>query len=243
MVGILFSYNGWYNTNNVAGEVKDPRRVLPLAIIIGLSLCMLVYLAVNWAYLYVMSIDEIAGSNQIAAEVAERLIVRWVDHSPPWRCRSHLRNLNANIIYMPRIAYGMAASASSSAGSPGYTPGSGRLSRTITTLTIPGHGVEPRRQLHGNRPGRDVRAVRVLRPDRDRRVHLRRKYPDEPRPFKVWGYPVTPLFFIVVSSVTSYRRSFSASATPCRALSSCSSACRCTAVVPKAGGQCLAASA
>ena len=51
MVGILFSYNGWYNTNNVAGEVKDPRRVLPLAIIIGLSLCMLVYLAVNWAYL------------------------------------------------------------------------------------------------------------------------------------------------------------------------------------------------
>ena len=28
---------------------------------------------------------------------------------------------------------------------------------------------------------------------------LRRKYPDEPRPFKVWGYPVTPLFFIVVS--------------------------------------------
>ena len=173
MVGILFLVQTAGTTrNNVAGEVKDPRRVLPLAIIIGLSLCMLVYLAVNWAYLYVMNIDEIAGSNQIAAEVAERLI------GPIGGSLTSLAvvvatfgTLNANIMYMPRIAYGMARERLFFGWFTRVHPRFRTPSRTITTLTILGMAWEPRRQLHGDRPGRDVRAVRVLRVDRDRRVH------------------------------------------------------------------------
>ncbi len=200
MVGILFSYNGWYNTNNVAGEVKDPRRVLPLAIIIGLSLCMLVYLAVNWAYLYVMDIDEIAGSNQIAAEVAERLI------GPIGGSLTSLAviiatfgTLNANIIYMPRIAYGMARERLFFSWFTRVHPRFRTPSRTITTLTILGMAWS----LVGNFMEIILAVMYVLFVFYVLTVIavfiLRRKYPDEPRPFKVWGYPVTPLFFIVVS--------------------------------------------
>ncbi len=200
MVGILFSYNGWYNTNNVAGEVKDPRRVLPLAIIIGLSLCMLVYLAVNWAYLYVMDIDEIAGSQRIAAEVAERLI------GPVGGSLTALAvmvatfgTLNANIIYMPRIAYGMARERLFFSWFTRVHPRFRTPSRTIATLTIWGMVWS----LVGNFMEIVLAVMYVLFVFYVLSVVsvfiLRRKYPDAPRPFKVWGYPVTPLFFIVVS--------------------------------------------
>lgn len=200
MVGILFSYNGWYNTNNVAGEVKDPRRVLPLAIIIGLSLCMLVYLAVNWAYLYVMDIDEIAASERIAAEVAERLI------GPVGGSLTALAvmvatfgTLNANIIYMPRIAYGMARERLFFSWFSRVHPRFRTPSRTIATLTIWGMAWS----LVGNFMEIVLAVMYVLFVFYVLSVIsvfiLRRKYPDEPRPFKVWGYPVTPLFFIVVS--------------------------------------------
>lgn len=200
MVGILFSYNGWYNTNNVAGEVKDPRRVLPLAIIIGLSLCMLVYLAVNWAYLYVMDIDEIAASERIAAEAAERLI------GPVGGSLTALAvmvatfgTLNANIIYMPRIAYGMARERLFFSWFTRVHPRFRTPSRTIATLTIWGMAWS----LVGNFMEIVLAVMYVLFVFYVLSVVsvfiLRRKYPDEPRPFKVWGYPVTPLFFIVVS--------------------------------------------
>ncbi len=200
MVGILFSYNGWYNTNNVAGEVKDPRRVLPLAIIIGLSLCMLVYLAVNWAYLYVMDIDEIAASERIAAEVAERLI------GPVGGSLTALAvmvatfgTLNANIIYMPRIAYGMARERLFFNWFTRVHPRYRTPSRTIATLTIWGMVWS----LVGNFMEIVLAVMYVLFVFYVLSVIsvfiLRRKYPDAPRPFKVWGYPVTPLFFIVVS--------------------------------------------
>ena len=200
MVGILFSYNGWYNTNNVAGEVKDPRRVLPLAIIIGLSLCMLVYLAVNWAYLYVMDIDEIAASERIAAEVAERLI------GPVGGSLTALAvmvatfgTLNANIIYMPRIAYGMARERLFFSWFTRVHPRFRTPSRTIATLTIWGMVWS----LVGNFMEIVLAVMYVLFVFYVLSVIsvfiLRRKYPDAPRPFKVWGYPVTPLFFIVVS--------------------------------------------
>ena len=200
MVGTLFSYNGWYNTNNVAGEVKDPRRVLPLAIIIGLSICMLIYLAVNWAYLYVMDIDEIAASERIAAEAAERLI------GPVGGSLTSLAviiatfgTLNANILYMPRIAYGMAMERLFFRWFAQVHPRFRTPSRTIVTLTIWGMVWS----LVANFMEIVMAVMYVLFLFYVLSVIavfiLRRKYPDQPRPFKVWGYPITPLFFILVS--------------------------------------------
>jgi amino acid transporter len=201
MIGTLFSYNGWYNTNNVAGEVKDPRRTLPLAIIIGLGLCIFVYLAVNWAYLYVMNIDEIAASERIAADVAERLI------GPTGGALISLAvmistfgTINAGMVYIPRITYGMAKEGLFFKQFAYVHPRYRTPSKTIVLLTV----LSIFWTILGDFEAIIGAILYVLYIFYILSIIalfiLRRKRPDAIRPFKVWGYPITPLFFLLVAS-------------------------------------------
>jgi APA family basic amino acid/polyamine antiporter len=201
MIGTLFSYNGWYNTNNVAGEVKDPRRTLPLAIIIGLGLCIFVYLAVNWAYLYVMNIDEIAASERIAADVAERLI------GPTGGALISLAvmistfgTINAGMVYIPRITYGMAKEGLFFKQFTYVHPRYRTPSKTIVLLTV----LSIFWTILGDFEAIIGAILYVLYIFYILSIIalfiLRRKRPDAVRPFKVWGYPITPLFFLLVAS-------------------------------------------
>jgi len=201
MIGTLFSYNGWYNTNNVAGEVKDPRRTLPLAIIMGLGLCIFVYLAVNWAYLYVMNIDEIATSERIAADVAERLI------GPTGGALISLAvmistfgTINAGMVYIPRITYGMAKEGLFFKQFTYVHPRYRTPSRTIVLLTV----LSIFWTILGDFEAIIGAILYVLYIFYILSIIalfiLRRKRPDAARPFKVWGYPITPLFFLLVAS-------------------------------------------
>lgn len=201
MIGTLFSYNGWYNTNNVAGEVKDPRRTLPLAIIMGLGLCIFVYLAVNWAYLYVMNIDEIAASERIAADVAERLI------GPTGGALISLAvmistfgTINAGMVYIPRITYGMAKEGLFFKQFTYVHPRYRTPSKTIVLLTV----LSIFWTILGDFEAIIGAILYVLYIFYILSIIalfiLRRKRPDAIRPFKVWGYPITPLFFLLVAS-------------------------------------------
>ena len=60
LVAILFAYDGWINVGAIAGEMKDPGKDLPKAIIGGLSLVMAVYVVINLAYLWVLPADQLA---------------------------------------------------------------------------------------------------------------------------------------------------------------------------------------
>jgi len=72
--GIFYTYDGWADVGRIAGEVRDPRRNLPLIFAGGTLSCTVIYLAVNAAYLHVLSPAEMAGVPLVAAKVAERLI-------------------------------------------------------------------------------------------------------------------------------------------------------------------------
>jgi APA family basic amino acid/polyamine antiporter len=72
MMACLTSYDGWMALSIVAGEVKEPRRNLPLALFIGVGIVMVVYLAANLAYLRMLTIPEIAGAERVGAMAAER---------------------------------------------------------------------------------------------------------------------------------------------------------------------------
>ncbi len=61
MSGVLWSYDGWNDVGSVAGEVERPQRTLPRALILGTLLITLIYLAVNVAYLSVVSAEEMRG--------------------------------------------------------------------------------------------------------------------------------------------------------------------------------------
>jgi APA family basic amino acid/polyamine antiporter len=77
MLSAFWAYNGWETATNISGEIINPRRNLPLALTIGLSLVALVYTLLNYTYMKVLSIDQIRAIdvNQIGAfVVAETLL-------------------------------------------------------------------------------------------------------------------------------------------------------------------------
>ena len=60
LIAILFAYDGWINVGAIAGEMKNPGKDLPKAIVGGLSLVMAVYIVINLAYLWVLPADQLA---------------------------------------------------------------------------------------------------------------------------------------------------------------------------------------
>ncbi len=73
LVAILFAYDGWINVGTLAGEMKNPGKDLPKAIIGGLSLVMGVYIVINLAYLWVLPASELANYASPASAVAEAI--------------------------------------------------------------------------------------------------------------------------------------------------------------------------
>ena len=72
--GAFASYDGWSNVNMVAGEIRDPKKNLTKSLFIGLFTCILVYVSVNLAYLYVLPIDTMAASSLVASDAVEKAL-------------------------------------------------------------------------------------------------------------------------------------------------------------------------
>jgi len=70
----FWAYDGWNNITYISGEVKSPQKNIPIALIAGTAIVILVYILINLAYLYVLPINEMAGSKLVAADMADRAI-------------------------------------------------------------------------------------------------------------------------------------------------------------------------
>src|SRR5512139_3578944 len=73
MVSVMWAYDGWADLTYMAGEVRDPGRTLPRALILGTLLIILIYVSVNIAYLYLVPMAEMADSRLIASTAADRI--------------------------------------------------------------------------------------------------------------------------------------------------------------------------
>ncbi len=71
---IAFSYIGWDRVGYAAGEMKNPRRTIPLSLILGLGTIIIVYVLTNWIYYQTLGIEDMRQSTIVAADVAIRLI-------------------------------------------------------------------------------------------------------------------------------------------------------------------------
>src|SRR5438445_3581870 len=76
LVSVLWAYDGWGDLSFVGGEVKDPERNLPRALVLGTVAIIAIYLLVNAAYLYLIPIDRMAGSPLVAADAAQLIVGR-----------------------------------------------------------------------------------------------------------------------------------------------------------------------
>ena len=109
LVSVLWAYDGWADLTFISGEVKDPRRNLPRALILGAVAVMAIYLLANVAYLSVFSVEQVRHSPRVAADVAQSLI------GGPGRTfvaltvvLSTFGTLNGSILTSPRIFFAMA---------------------------------------------------------------------------------------------------------------------------------------
>ena len=106
----FFAYGGWQHALWISGEVKNPRRNLPLAILAGTAVVVAVYLLANWAYLSLLGFDRVVSSKTLAADAVGAVL-------PPWGSRviaaavatSAFGVLNAQLLSGPRLIQAMAA--------------------------------------------------------------------------------------------------------------------------------------
>lgn len=108
LTGAFFTYDGWVNITSMAGDVSNPQRNIPRSLFWGVLICILVYVGVNQAYLYVLPVEKLAASRLVAADamaVALGQAAEGVVAAIIVLCT--LGAVNGNIMATTRITYAM----------------------------------------------------------------------------------------------------------------------------------------
>jgi len=74
LVAGLFAFGGWHMVTYSSEETVEPRRTIPRALLIGIAVVTVCYIAMNMVYLYILPLDEVAASTRIAADAADALL-------------------------------------------------------------------------------------------------------------------------------------------------------------------------
>lgn len=105
----LFSYGGFHQVTWVGGEVRNPQRTVPRAIVIGVLLVVACYLAANWAYFSLLPFEEVKGSSSLAADaVGTRMPDLARQLTALALCVSAFGIANAQLLTTPRVYFSLA---------------------------------------------------------------------------------------------------------------------------------------
>jgi len=201
VVSILWAYDGWGDLSFASGEVKDPQRNLPRAIVLGTLAIIVIYVLTNIAYLYMNPIDAVAKSPLIAADTMSALFGRvGVVLVSIFVMISSFSSLNGSMLASPRVFFAMADDGlffpAIAKVHPRYrTPASAIVAQAIWSSALvltatAGALVNYTGFAIVLFSGVAVAALFVLR----------RREPDAPRPFRAWGYPVAPAIYAIASA-------------------------------------------
>jgi amino acid transporter len=199
---VLWAYDGWGDLSFVGGEVKDPERNLPRALMIGTVAVIAIYLLVNAAYLYLIPIGQMARSPLVAADAAQLLVGRaGVGLVAIVVMVSTFSTLLGSILTSPRIFFALADDGLFFRAIARVHPRFQTPSASIVMTA--GLGVAfVMLQSFEQLADQFVVAIFPLYALAAAAVFvLRRRQPDRPRPVRVWGYPVVPLLFVVAALI------------------------------------------
>lgn len=109
MIAVIFTYSGWFASAYIGSEIKNPKTNLPLSFIIGTLVAMILYCALNSIYIYALPVKEMSGMVNIGEKAAYALF----GPAPATLislliCLAILGTLNSTILTAPRIYYAMA---------------------------------------------------------------------------------------------------------------------------------------
>jgi APA family basic amino acid/polyamine antiporter len=205
LVAALWAYDGWNNAGMLGSEIQNPQRNLPRALLAGTSMMIAIYLLTNLAYFYVLSGAEVGATPRVAAEAMQKVLGKsGASIVSVAAMISIFAALNGSILSGSRVPYAMARDGlffrrMSHINQQFRTPGacivllgivssiillSGRYDELATLVIFPSW------ILYG------MTAASV--------IVLRIKRPEMNRPYRVPGYPLVPIFFVLVAVALLY---------------------------------------
>jgi APA family basic amino acid/polyamine antiporter len=110
MIPVLFAYDGWTDATYVGGEIVEPKRNLPIAILWGTVLVIAIYVVTNLAYFRVLTPGEVAAYPVVGAETMRRILGTWGSRALAVLVAvSAFGTVNGAILTGPRVTLAMAA--------------------------------------------------------------------------------------------------------------------------------------
>lgn len=200
LVAALWAYDGWNNAGMLGSEIEQPGRNLPLALILGTAAMIGIYLLANWAYFSVLNAQDVAKSERVAADMMRHIVGAGGGKLVSAAAMiSIFTAINGSILSGSRVPYAMARDryffSWAAKVHPSFrTPStsilllccwscllllSGQYRQLYTMVIFPSW------ILYG------MTAAAV--------IVLRYKRPDLKRPYRVIGYPVVPVLFVMVA--------------------------------------------
>ena len=203
MMGALWAYNGWNEVTYVAGEVRNPQRNLPLALIGGIAAVAALYVFVNAAYFYVLSpaqVADVAAASSVATEVATRFLGSTASSlMAAGMAMSVFGTLQIVTLSNARVPYAMSRdglffSGLAALSSRTHVPVRAILAQSgwAGVLIVSGS--------FDTLTDYAVFAMLLFVALATSSVFIfRRTVPDAERPYRTWGYPVVPTLFLLVA--------------------------------------------
>jgi basic amino acid/polyamine antiporter, APA family len=203
LIPVMFTYSGWNAAAYVAEEIRNPSRNVPLALGLGTSAVIIIYVLLNLLYLYVLPVGQLAQvQGSVLDVIADRLLgTRAGDIMAVVSIISIAASISAMTFAGPRVYYAMARDGlfvkPAAHVHPRYrTPAVAIVAQAVWSgilvlsgsgsalLTYTGFAVVLFAGI----------AVSTL-------FVLRRREPEAARPFRAWGYPIAPAVFTVASAL------------------------------------------
>lgn len=200
MVLALWAYDGWYGLTFAAGELKDPARTLPRALVLGVLLVIVLYVLVNLAYLRAMTPAQMAGTSRVGEVAAQalfgatgsRLFTGAIVVSS-FGCLS-ATILYSSRLYVPMAREGLFFRSLGEVHARWRTPRNSLVAQSAWAVVLALSGSYGALTTYVVFAGIlfHIAAGAAL-------FVLRRREPDRPRPYRVHGYPYVPLLFLGAS--------------------------------------------
>ena len=196
VVPAMLAYNGFQTLGPLGGEVSDPQRNIPRAVILGSLLVISLYVLINWMYFHILGLSRVAQSNYVASDAMALLIgnrgAKWITVA---MIVSAFGNLHASFLTGPRVPFAMARDGHFFAfakriHSVFHTPSGAVIFQGCVAILLVLTGTY--QELYSFA----IFAIWLfLALTAIALIRLRCKESGLPRPYHVWGYPWTPLVF------------------------------------------------
>ena len=203
LVPVMWTYDGWADLAFIGGEISDPQRTLPRALIAGSVGVTLVYLLLNLAFIYVLPLPEMAGSKLIATTVATRIpLLAGIGSGliAGLVMLATFSGLNASMMVGARVFYAMGDRGLLFRAVARVSPRFDSPSVAVALCTALGV-VYVLENDFAQLAGKFILGIWPFYALAVAAVFvLRRRRPELPRPYRVWGYPFVPAVFLVASA-------------------------------------------